>query len=176
MRTDWRFVPGLGRGGSLEVGFAFDRYGFPVLPGSSVKGIARSYAWLVEGRRGDDPEFEAIFGREADPSKEDPGASGGAVFFAAIPREVPKLDLDVMTPHVPNYYGGQQPPTNWQSPNPVYFLTVAPQTPFRFAVGWRTALDSESARLRGLAETWLREGLRTLGAGAKTSSGYGFFA
>jgi hypothetical protein len=44
----WRFVTGLGRGGPLEVGFTFHRiYGFPTIPGSSLKGLARMKA-LVE--------------------------------------------------------------------------------------------------------------------------------
>jgi len=52
---------------------------------------------------------------------------------------------------------------------------VAPSTEFRFAVGWRGTLDDEGRRLRDLARTWLVEGLTQLGAGAKTSAGYGYF-
>lgn len=44
LATDWRFIPGLGRKGALEVGFNFHRYGFPYLPGSAVKGVARTQA------------------------------------------------------------------------------------------------------------------------------------
>lgn len=43
--TDWRLVAGLGRKGSAEVGFNFQQYGFPVLPGSSLKGLARAWAF-----------------------------------------------------------------------------------------------------------------------------------
>src|SRR4051794_38448976 len=46
LKTDWRFIAGLGRKGSLEVGFTFHRYGFPILPGSSVKGIARAWSLI----------------------------------------------------------------------------------------------------------------------------------
>ncbi len=44
LKTDWRFIPGLGRKSALEIGFNFHRYGFPCLPGSAVKGIARTQA------------------------------------------------------------------------------------------------------------------------------------
>ncbi len=206
LRTDWRFIAGLGRKGSLEVGFTFHRYGFPILPGSSAKGIARAWALIEIARKAnagslqalDDDlsadgapdsaerkkyeawkaqqneaarkladDFRAVFGTTA--------AGGRAVFFDAIPSSVPKLELDVMNPHFPQYYQGNEPPTDWQSPVPVYFLAVAPNTEFRFAVGWRGALDDEGRRLRDLAKEWLIAGLTELGAGAKTSAGYGYF-
>ena len=211
LRTDWRLIAGLGRKGSLEVGFTFHRYGFPVLPGSSVKGVARAWALLqlaeqakptndvdsldkLDGILSADSEddkkeekkkylqwhaiqsdgvqrladnFRAIFGTTA--------VAGRAVFFDAIPANPPKLELDVMNPHFPKYYQGDQPPADWQSPVPVYFLTVAAGTEFRFGVGWRGTLDKAGQRLHQLAQEWLTEGLTNLGAGAKTSAGYGYF-
>ncbi len=211
LRTDWRLIAGLGRKGSLEVGFTFHRYGFPVLPGSSVKGVARAWALLqlakqakptndvdsldkLDGILSADSEddkkeekkkylqwhaiqsdrvqrladnFRAIFGTTA--------VAGRAVFFDAIPANPPKLELDVMNPHFPEYYKGNAPPTDWQSPVPVYFLTVAAGTEFRFGVGWRGTLDEVGQRLHQLAQEWLTEGLTNLGAGAKTSAGYGYF-
>jgi CRISPR-associated protein Cmr6 len=181
LATDWRLIAGLGRKGSLEVGFTFHRYGFPILPGSSVKGMARAYAALIEQRKESDTEVVCIFGRgETEEGKErDATRAGGAVFFDAIPAKPPKLDLDVMNPHYPEYYSDatkRTPPSNWQSPRPVFFLTVAPTTEFRFAVGWRGPFDAEAQRLRDLAKKWLVEGLKNLGVGAKTSAGYGYFA
>lgn len=42
----WRFVIGLGDKTALEVGFTFHRiYGFPVIPGSALKGLARAVAF-----------------------------------------------------------------------------------------------------------------------------------
>jgi len=208
LRTDWRLIAGLGRKGSLEVGFTFHRYGFPILPGSSVKGVARAWALLqlaekakqvdevdplakldeTLGADGEEEQkkkyqqwravqseqvqqladdFRAIFGTTA--------MAGRAVFFDAIPAQLPTLELDVMNPHFPEYYKGNAPPTDWQSPVPVYFLTVAAGTEFRFGVGWRGALDEAGQCLRRLAQKWLTEGLINLGAGAKTSAGYGYF-
>lgn len=204
LKTDWRFVAGLGRKGPLEVGFTFHRYGFPVLPGSSVKGITRAWGLflLADALKTDhckdldkvlsvdnEREFSEAFRKSY--SQLSPqvttlalefrklfgttGAAGCAVFFDAIPTRLPKLELDIMNPHYPKYYQGPEPPTDWQSPIPVYFLTVAPGTEFRFAVGWRGPLNDNARRLRGLAREWLIKGLTELGAGAKTSAGYGYF-
>ena len=176
LRTDWRLIAGLGRKGPLEVGFTFHRYGFPILPGSSVKGLARAYAALVEEKSENDPDFQAIFGK-APPkgSSQDEGQSGSAIFLDAIPDGLPTLDLDIMNQHYPNYYSKGQAPTDSQNPNPVYFLTVAPSSPFRFAVGWHGPMDDTARRRRNLAQQWLIGGLSTLGAGSKTSAGYGYF-
>lgn len=174
MRTDWRFVAGLGRKGPLEVGFTFNRYGIPILPGSSVKGITRATALLLEGIAEQSAEFVAIFGRAPETGSDETVAqTGGAIFFDAIPTKTPSLELDVMNPHFPDYYKGAAPPTNWQSPIPVYFLTVAPGTEFAFAVGWRGA--QADVALRDKAVQWLKRGLTELGAGAKTNAGYGYF-
>lgn len=47
MAAIWRFVTGVGDKTALEVGFTFQRiHGFPYIPGSSLKGLARSAALL----------------------------------------------------------------------------------------------------------------------------------
>ncbi len=178
MQTDWRMIAGLGRKGPLEVGFTFHRYGFPTLPGSSVKGIARAYAYAELGIEAAEAnaDFMAIFGSAPQEGEDESRAcAGGAIFFDAIPNHPPKLELDIMNPHFPAYYQGNGAPSDWQSPIPVYFLTVAPGSEFRFAVGWREEVDEVAKKLRDLAQTWLASGLMELGAGAKTSAGYGYF-
>jgi CRISPR-associated protein Cmr6 len=175
--TDWRLIVGLGQKGPLEVGFTFHRlYGIPVIPGSALKGLARAYARLVEERGDTDRDFRAIFGRAPEPGEDQTQAQAGeGIFFDAIPVNAPNLDLDVMNPHYPDYYQGNAPPANWQSPKPIYFLTLQPGIRFAFAVGWRKPLDGESRRRRAMAVAWLRAGLQELGAGAKTAAGYGYF-
>ena len=210
LKTDWRFIAGLGRKGPLEVGFTFHRYGFPILPGSSVKGVARAWALLQIAEKvgaTDLKELDGILSADGDKERKkyadwkarQPGevqkladdfrtifgtiaVAGRAIFFDGIPACKPTLELDIMNPHFPDYYQGNQPPTDWQSPVPVYFLTVAANTEFRFAVGWRVddegwrgILDAEGRRLHDLAQQWLKYGLTRLGAGAKTSAGYGYF-
>lgn len=204
LKTDWRFIAGLGRKGSLEVGFTFHRYGFPILPGSSVKGIARAWSLMslaasLDAKNlndldetvseGDEKKFLGAF-KNAYPQASlqavthvskfrhlfgTTGVAGRAIFFVAIPRQTPKLEVDIMNPHYPKYYQGLEPPTDSQSPIPVYFLTVAPDVEFRFAVGWRGEWNDEACRLRTLVQDWLVKGLTELGAGAKTSAGYGYF-
>jgi CRISPR-associated protein Cmr6 len=202
--TDWRFITGLGRKGPLEAGFTFNRYGFPILPGSSVKGIARAYAFykLAETLKtnelgtldkilseDDEKKFREAFAKQSADEEAKTYAdnfrvifgttsdAGRAIFLDAIPTHVPELQLDIMNPHFPDYYGDdpKRPtkyPTDWQSPRPVFFLTVAANTEFCFAVGWRGKADES---LHQLAQEWLKRGLQELGAGAKTSAGYGYF-
>ncbi len=203
LATEWRLVTGLGRQSAFEVGFTFHRYGFPVLPASGLKGLARTAGLLaiaaelasadlaaladtlsledaarcraqLAGQYGAlaaaqalAEDWRAIFGTTA--------AAGQAIFLDGIPRQPPRLDLDIMNPHYPDYYGDPQhrtPPKDSQSPRPVYFLTVAAGTELCFAVGWRGPAHEPR---RTQAETWLRAGLIELGAGAKTSAGYGYF-
>jgi len=182
-QTDWRFITGLGRKGPLEVGFTFHRiYGFPIIPGSGLKGLARAYAYfaLLEAAPKSEPEknpdFIAVFGREPERDQDkDVASAGGAVFFEAIPLDNPDLELDVMNPHYPDYYGdkrGRIAPTDGQNPRPVFFLTVEPGVRFAFAVGWR---GEPNPKTHALAVEWLRKGLEKLGAGAKTSAGYGYW-
>ncbi len=171
-----RLITGLGAHGPLEIGFRFDRLGFPILPGSGLKGVARAYAHLVEKRDEQDRDFLTIFGRVPGPREaHDIGQAGALVFFDAVPKPGWKLELDVMTPHYPDYYAGKEPPTPWQDPNPITFLTVAPGATYRFAIGLRQGASDPDGRLRALAAEWLRQGLARLGFGAKTTSGYGVF-
>ena len=182
-QTDWRFITGLGRKGPLEVGFTFHRiYGFPIIPGSGLKGLARSWAHLalLEAAPGskpeENPDFIAVFGRAPERGEdEDMASSGGAIFFHAIPLDNPDLDLDVMNPHYPDYYGDKDEeiaPTDGQNPRPVFFLTVKPGVRFAFAVGWR---GEQNPKAHTLAVEWLQKGLEKTGAGAKTSAGYGYW-
>lgn len=246
MQTDWRLIAGLGKKGSLEVGFTFHRYGFPYLPGSSLKGLTRAYGLLeiavalesaIKARNEKDPlsKLDETLSQEEVKKFEDgiqsynPNSdvldmakgfrrvfgttetAGKAIFFDAIPsaKFPPQLELDIMNPHYPDYYkevGTKEPkayPTNWQSPIPVQFLTVAPKSVFLFAIGWRGSpedgkdhlekkqqphtwswfkgeqIDQKakeaSPRLIKLARRWLQGGLLELGAGGKTSAGYGYF-
>lgn len=180
--TRSRLVVGLGRKGTYEVGLTFHRiYGVPYIPGSALKGIARSYASLVLEKAENDPELQEVFGvaielqGDGEPRRVD--RAGEVVFWDAFPEKPVELDLDVMNPHYPEYYGdtsGRTPPSNWQDPVPVYFLTVAPGTPFRVTLSTRRP-GTQGQQWLGLASQWLREGLSRLGAGAKTSSGYGYF-
>jgi CRISPR type III-B/RAMP module RAMP protein Cmr6 len=192
--TQSRLVTGLGLPSPTETGLLLDRLtGCPYLPGSSVKGLLRHAAKLVAQEELDtgSPEDAAywqihrttVFG--PDRSDADIAAKGQVRFFDAFPTTWPRLELDVLTPHYPDYYGdesGRLPPGDWQNPVPVAFLTVAPGTRFRFHfadaaqdrsidTAPRPTAPDPLPRLHRLLET----ALDWLGIGGKTSAGYGLF-
>ena len=180
-------------------------YGFAYLPGSGLKGLARAYAetvWLPA--QSDQPaawrQIEDVFGwapnpdrrqqiasshhpasvrhqDDADPdSPEVKAACGNIVFHDAWPERWPRLVVDIVNNHHPEYYQAaqvQHPPGDWENPVPVYFLAVAPGVTFTFPLSKRHHNVSDD--LLELARTWLLGGLCHLGAGAKTNTGYGAF-
>ncbi len=168
MHAASRVIVGLGAESVLETSIRLHRiYGFPIIPGSALKGLARSYAKLVEGKDETDATFAAVFG------KSPPDASAGQViFFDAVPADPQRLqlDLDVMNPHYSQYYqGGNTPPADYLNPIPVFFLAIAPDSKFLFAVA------SREPGLAQQAQSWLQAGLQKMGIGAKTTAGYGLW-
>ena len=166
---EWRFVVGLGGGSVLETSMTLHRlYGIPIIPGSALKGVARAYAETALDEKPDDDEVVKIFGK---PPQATPLQTGEIIFFDAIPCTRPIFKLDIMNPHYPDYYQGNDPPADWQNPRPIYFLTVE-ATEFLFAVAARR---DEGKDYVEKAKTWLEKGLAELGIGAKTAAGYGYF-
>lgn len=176
-----RMVIGLGAKGVLEMGITLDHtWGVPFLPGSALKGIAAAAAHRFSGdkdwQKFDNwPEaapapsaaqltdYQVLFGTTG---------NGGVVTFhdawwnPAGESAVP-LELDVMTVHHPDYYQANDDPaapTDFDQPVPVPFLSGRG----KFLI----VLEGPAAWTKAAAE-WLRIGLRELGIGAKTSSGYG---
>lgn len=160
-------------------------YGFVYLPGTGLKGLAHAYACEEWMKPGDEEAWIAIcrvFGwaqspwlsnlaerlRVRPPAGE---AAGSVVFHDAWPCAWPKLQADIVNNHHRSYYEHGTPPGDWESPIPVYFLSVPAGTKFRFPVSRRRSDTPE--RDVDLAATWLAGGLQRLGAGAKTASGYG---
>lgn len=173
LTSQTRLVVGLGLPSPLETGFLFDRVtGCPYLPGSSVKGLLRATARLVQqgGLRGDKPfwdeHFERIFGPEIVPGSTP--KTGGAVFYDAFPAAWPSLKVDVLTPHYGKFYRDNVVPGDWENPVPVPFLTVAAGTKFHFYFQASTSDREALKALLGIALDWL-------GIGAKKSAGYGMF-
>lgn len=173
--TEGRFIAGLGYDGPLEVGMTLHPlHGFPYLPGSSVKGIARTWAERVVFERGETTReiIRNIFGHIPEAASEDQ-QKGAVHFLDALPTNLDAsdkyLELDVMTPHYGPYYTNDDLPGDWYQPVPVPFLTVSPNTAFQFAL--TGSKEKEVAQ----AATWLRDALMHLGAGSKTRAGYGYF-
>ena len=98
---------------------------------------------------------------------------GKVIFLDAYPVRL-STDICIMTSHNPQYYGeAPDKASHWPSdsddPLPVPFLTVKEGALFAFG------LASRSQVLLQQAVTWLFKALQILGAGAKTSAGYGYF-
>jgi hypothetical protein len=75
------------------------------------------------------------------------------------------FERDVMTVHHSRYYQGDPvPPTDWDDPNPVAFVST--RGTYLVAVTGPKAWAEVGLRI-------LLKGLASLGAGAKTTSGYG---
>lgn len=157
------FVAGLGRDHPVESGFLWHHcLGVPYLPGSSLKGLALSWAkhWMSE----DETLRQQIFGSE--------DQIGEIVFFDALPTKQPDLKADVITPHYGEYERNGEAPGDWMSPVPVPFLSVAKGANFQFALAPRR---KSATPLLDTAHSWIKEGLEWLGAGARTAVGYGRF-
>jgi len=178
----WRLAAHLSRASTLENGAIclHPIYGFVYLPGSGMKGLARSWAHQTE-----QPKSEIIrilgsfdFRDNEEEMKIEPGdAAGSVVFLDAWPSTWPILECDIVNNHHKDYYANQgvnSPPGDWESPNPTYFLAVKPGTVFRFAVVARDRNTSKEDV--ETAASWLKSGLEELGAGAKTAAGYGYFS
>lgn len=184
MKTDWRFVSGLGNGHPFETGFIWHRtLGVPYLSGSSVKGLLRAWAdprldkedkpqgWGDPNRW---PQVKHLFG-----DTNDDGA-GTLIVFDALPLSPPTIELDIMNPHYAAYYAGDAkkdpiPPADYLSPTPIFFLAVAAGQSFQFVLAPRCPKKANAENDVALGFELLKEALSTLGAGGKTAVGYGTF-
>ena len=177
-KTLGRLVVGLGAESVLENAITLHRtYGVPVIPGSALKGLAAAYArnrleheaWQVKkDKRGNiihmGEAYKTLFG--------DTSSAGYVTFFDALympgsAKNDKPLALDVVTVHHPDYYRGEgSPPADWDSPNPVPFVSVRGGVKFLVALAGPAEWVKAAFQILGLA-------LAEEGIGAKTNSGYG---
>lgn len=145
-------------GGILEADISLHRlFGFPVIPGSALKGIARSMARFDEDKK----RFARVFGGE-EKGKSD--SAGTVAFLMAVPADKNwKMVVDILTSH----RGGDT-----ANPVPVFFPAVEKGGKFRFTVC--PTARAEDGDLE-FAVKYLKKALRENGVGAKTSAGYGYF-
>jgi CRISPR-associated protein Cmr6 len=170
--TDWRFVSGLGAAHPYETGFIWHRtLSVPYLPGSSIKGLMRAWAeqW---GEPSDQEAATYLFGTENEEAH-----CGALIVFDALPNHPPKLEIDILNPHYSEYYKdpANNPPADYLSPKPVFFLTVAPEQDFEFFLATRPGTSKQPQQDLETGLGLLLEALKTLGAGGKTAVGYGAF-
>lgn len=169
--TNSRLIIGLGGTSVIETGMTLHPlYGFPYLPGSGLKGLARAYAEIAVEPKPPSDELREVFGSEdKNPHNVANNRQGKVFFMDGLPTQFPKLELDIMNPHYDEYYRGEKPPADYLNPVPITFLAVAAGQQFSFAVYSR---DKDLAQK---AKAWLIGGLTELGAGGKTNVGYGYF-
>jgi len=194
LHTAGRLIVGLGSENVLETGITLHHtYGLPVLPGSGLKGLAAHYCHTVWGEaelkfKKPTPEEDKAYRKWLDgqgPKPQDnyhrllfgtTDESGCIIFHDGwfVPdSEKEPLKLDVMTPHHPKWLDGSVPPTDFDSPTPVPFLSVSGK--FYVAVSWCGPASDQAVSWRDIAMTCLREALFHWGIGGKTTSGYGRF-
>jgi CRISPR-associated protein Cmr6 len=192
LATAGRLIVGLGSENVLETGLRLHHtYGVPIIPGSALKGLASHYCDEIWGQRhlGDNaPQDNKRFRRKR-PADELEGdyhrllfgttEDGGVITFHdawIVPESLADgaLRLDVMTPHHPKWQTNEAPPTDFDSPVPVTFLSVAGT--FDVRISWSGPAHTPPEKAKGwtdFAMEILREALAEWGVGAKTSSGYG---
>ena len=176
LRTAGHLIVGLRCANVLETGIRLHHtYGLPLIPGSALKGLAARYCAQVWGHdrenrpfRRDEEYHRLLFGTSDE---------GGVLLFHdawIVPESVGQgcLLLDVMTPHHADWQAKSAPPTDFDSPSPIPFLSVAGT--FRIAISWAgPRAHPQGENWTNLAFTLLKEALREWGVGSKTSSGYG---
>lgn len=167
-------------------------FGYPYLPGSAVKGLARHAAWCkwneakgqlkkdlakriatVFGYPTGDKSLDDALEADEDASAEKKDHAGCVAFLGAFPEDKANIEVDVLTCHHAKYYSGSKPQaTDDESPNVQAFPVVASGTTFCFPLV--PLRDCGEAEMQA-AKTWLLEAIEVNGAGAKTAAGYGWF-
>lgn len=165
-------------------------FGYPYLPGSAVKGLARHAAWCEwnklkgEAKQAIARRIATVFGYPTGDDDDDgldaalkaegeKDHAGCVAFLGAFPEDKANIEVDVLTCHHAKYYSGSKPQaTDDESPNVQAFPVVASGTTFCFPLV--PLRDCGEAEMQA-AKTWLLEAIEVNGAGAKTAAGYGWF-
>lgn len=165
-QIDGRLYLGVGEPHVLETNLTLNHsYGVPVIPGSSLKGLARAYASHALN-----PEaIDVLFGKGSD---EQQGDAGYLIFHDAwwIPGSSPSpFALEIITVHHPDYYKqkGSKRASAMDSPTPNHQLAI--QGSFYFVI-------EGSREWAELGMKILKNALMDQGLGAKSTSGYGYFS
>ncbi len=165
----WRLVVGHGEDSVHETSLTLSpTYGVPVLPGTALKGLAAAAARDAGWSDSDTTLFGSPRrGQTSDTRR------GSVLIWDALPTGDLGLVLDVLTPHVNDYYdeGNSKdtpstPPAEYHNPVPIRFLAVE-KTRFRAYV---LGPQQDVTRCIGLLEA----GLDEFGIGGKTAAGYGY--
>ena len=171
-------VTGTGAAGIRNVGIELHgTYGWPVLPGSTLKGVARSFARDEELA---DDTAAAVFG--APPTEDEPARAGAVTFLDTLPGPGGVTVAEhVLTPHARGYLlsaddgdedpgngdAARKPPAEYINPVPIPFLVLTDGVFHVHLIGPHPEV--------GQAAELLAAALNDIGLGAKTTRGYGYF-
>lgn len=178
-----RFVSGMGLAHPLENGLTWHpTLGVPYLPGSSLKGVLRSWELsengaVIEGsslnekggskeRLKMSPAGLRAFGAQA--------AIGQLLFFDMLPLGKVNLVREIMTPHYGGYYQDKQIPGDWESPVPIQYLAIEEGCEWQIAVAFQRRDKSIDESFWEALDDLIAEAL-VWGAGGKTAIGFGSF-
>jgi len=181
--SDWHFITGMGNAHPVENGFSWHpTLAVPYLSGASVKGLVRAWVELNDEQLSETEKLARLknwFGTED--KEQIAEQTGDFIFFDALPDAPPQLACDIMTPHMGKWYSeGDKAqlsdsatiPADWHEPIPVPFLVVK-KTAFVFHIAPRSGVQTDTLEQ---VLTALKNALEWLGAGAKTSAGYGYMS
>lgn len=146
----------------------------PPEPKEKKLALADVVSWIPNGHR-EAPQLRELHSR------------GALEFWDVIPEPAGgKLRIDIMNPHYGHYYQGGEPPGDWGSPIPIFFLTLPPGSTFTFHVRYRPPLawppaareyfeqvQDAKPRWQALLAAAFEFAFDWLGFGAKTAVGYG---
>lgn len=178
-------------GGILEnAGLCLHRFfGYPMIPGSAVKGVASHAAWCEWTEASDEQKLEIaerianVFGYPTNhddldkfleiKGRKEKKCSGTVCFMDAVPQGTANLVVDVVTCHHPDYYSFKKDKaTDDEQPIPNPFPAVEEGAVFKFTFVPLARCDKEKLMF---AKNWLIDAFTKYGIGAKTRAGYGWF-
>ena len=193
--TDSRLVIGLGGDSVLETSLTLHKiFGIPYIPATALKGVVRIVKFWELAKEKDLKVFQEKFYGELDTSGEEifraqllfgaKNFKGLLLFLDAFPEinNEKLFDVDIMNVHYSDYYTKNEPPTDWQQPTPIFFLTVKEGVNFHIAVLFdqyryeKLPKEYKKLDLNNLQdelEKLLTSALSEFGVGAKTRLGYG---
>ena len=161
--------------GELKLGLHFDyTYGFPVVYGSSVKGMLKSYFEEVYSGSYDARKLSLDIFEGIGPDGNPKSIYDRDIFYDAVivrpDADDRVLTIDSLAPH-----GGTGHDDPFANPVPISFAKIAPGVTIRFRFDLKDSKDASGAVVLS-AEAKLNlfiEMLTTFGVGAKTNVGYG---
>jgi len=167
--TKTRVVVNHGNESVLENSLALHPYyGFPVVPGSALKGVTRHFC--DEFLDIDPKTINKIFGNSSN--------EGSIIFLDAWPENIINkfFEVDLFTQHYVEFYRKNDLPSDNQPTNPVNFLVVRRGIKFEFSIAPSSKCQKDDVKqLMIITQEHIIEAMRKFGVGAKTDSTYGYF-